>query len=50
MENRMERLAGWLIRDKGTDYLATMRGWIELEGVPRGLPREAPAMVFGERT
>jgi elongation factor P--beta-lysine ligase len=46
----MERLAGWLIRDKGTDYLATMRGWIELEGVPRGLPREAPAMVFGERT
>ncbi|MDA1360915.1 hypothetical protein O1R50_14890 [Glycomyces luteolus] len=49
MENRMERLAGWLIRDKGTDYLATMRGWIELEGVPRGLPREAPAVVFGER-
>lgn len=46
----MERMAGWLIRDKGTDYLATMRGWIELEGVPRGLPREAPAMVFGERT
>lgn len=49
MENHMERLSGWLIRDKGTDYLATMRGWIELEGVPRGLPREAPAVVFGER-
>ncbi|WP_158299787.1 amino acid--tRNA ligase-related protein [Glycomyces paridis] len=46
----MERLAGWLIRDKGTDYLATMRGWIELDGVPRGLPRETAAVVFGTRT
>lgn len=48
-------IAGWLVRDKGTHYLMTNRGWYELlELEPdmlrtRGIAAESPVLVTGRR-
>ncbi|MEO3797008.1 hypothetical protein ABGB14_42985 [Nonomuraea sp. B10E15] len=45
--------AGWLVRDKGSFYLATATGWLRLLGVDSGLLRdlglrpESPVLVRG---
>jgi hypothetical protein len=45
--------AGWLVRDKGSFYLAMATGWLRLLGVDSGLLRdlglrpESPVLVEG---
>ncbi|MFD7235992.1 amino acid--tRNA ligase-related protein [Streptomyces syringium] len=48
-------VAGWLVRDKGTHYLMTDRGWYELQSLDRdmlrarGIAPENPVLVTGVR-